>query len=91
MKFSIETTKQFKKDYKKALKQGLDIEKFASVLDMLADDKQLPIKYKDHSLQGSYKGFRECHIEPDTLLIYVKENDILLLTCIRLGSHSELF
>ncbi len=56
----------------------------------LANDEKLEDKYNDHSLIGNYKDFRECHIKPDLLLIYQKKKDILLLTCIDLGSHSEL-
>ena len=57
----------------------------------LANNEELASKYKDHALIGSYKGFRECHIKPDLLLIYKKQNEILLLTCVEVGSHSELF
>ena len=57
----------------------------------LANNEELASKYKDHALIGSYKGFRECHIKPDLLLIYKKQNEILLLTCVEIGSHSELF
>ena len=57
----------------------------------LANNEELASKYKDHALIGSYKGFRECHIKSDLLLIYKKQNEILLLTCVEIGSHSELF
>ena len=57
----------------------------------LANNEELASKYKDHALIGSYKGFRECHVKPDLLLIYKKQNEILLLTCVEVGSHSELF
>ena len=57
----------------------------------LANNEELASKYKDHALIGSYKGFRECHIKPDLLLIYKKQNEILLLTCVEVGSYSELF
>lgn len=57
----------------------------------LANNEELASKYKDHALIGSYKGFRECHVKPDLLLIYKKQNEILLLTCVEIGSHSELF
>ena len=51
----------------------------------------LPLKYRDHALVGDYRGFRECHIEPDWLLIYTISNEKLILTAARTGSHSDLF
>lgn len=61
------------------------------VIRMLASGKDLPQKYKDHSLTGQWKEFRECHIKPDWLLVYAIRNDILTLTLARTGSHSDLF
>lgn len=88
----IRYRRQFKKDYKRALKQpGHTPEKFQEVLDFLVNEKKLPAKYQDHDLSGDYIGFRECHIQPDWLLIYKVERDILTLTLTRTGSHSELF
>lgn len=55
------------------------------------NDKVLDPKHKDHKLTGQYDGFRECHIKPDLLLIYKKEKRILILICLAIGSHSELF
>ncbi|MDR0579427.1 MAG: type II toxin-antitoxin system YafQ family toxin [Campylobacteraceae bacterium] len=91
MKFSIEFTTQYKKDYKKLLKQGYERVKLEKVLDALLEGKSLEARYSDHQPKGIYKDCRECHISPDVLLIYKKEDNILILTCIRLGSHSELF
>ena len=82
---------QFKKDYKKVLKQGLDENKFIEVLKLLRDQKPLPEKYNDHPLQGKYKGYRDCHVESDWVLIYKVEKEISLVTLQRTGSHSELF
>lgn len=79
-----------KKDYKKIAKQG-KTEILDNVIEKLQKGVVLEAKYRDHALQGIYKGSRECHIEPDLLLIYKKQDDILLLTCLRVGSHSELF
>ena len=62
-----------------------------TVMDMLANEQPLPEKYKDHALTGDWKGFRECHIQPDWLLIYKIQNDSLILTLSRTGSHSDLF
>ena len=69
-----------------------DIKKLTKdIIWQLANNEELASKYKDHALIGSYKGFRECHVKPDLLLIYKKQNEILLLTCVEIGSHSELF
>ena len=64
MKYNIERTSQFKKDFKLAEKQGLNIEELEKVIRILADGEALPSKYRDHELKGKYKGHRECHIEP---------------------------
>ena len=86
----IEQTKQFKRDYKKiAILGRYKKEDFLTVVDLLANDKQLPEKYRDHSLINDWKDYRECHIKPDWLLIYKKFDNIILLA--RTGSHSELF
>lgn len=72
-------------------KQNKDLGKFFEVISILANGGTLDAKYKDHSLTGKYKGTRECHIEPDWLLIYEIRGDVLVLMLYRLGSHSELF
>ena len=89
----IEYLGQFKKDYKTAVKRGLDINLLTQVISMLANQQPLPPKYKDHNLTNSknYKGVRECHIQPDWLLIYRIDGERLVLTLIRTGSHSDLF
>lgn len=83
----------YSKVYKKAIKHFVpaDLELLESVIDTLANGEKLEAKYKDHSLKGAYKAFRECHIKPDLLLIYQKQDDILILTCINAGSHNTLF
>lgn len=91
MKYRLAKTTKFKKDLKKLILQGRNIKKLDEVVQKLANDIQLPPNNKDHNLSGNYAGYRECHVEPDLLLIYKKENDILLLTLVRTGSHSELF
>lgn len=88
--YKVDWTSRFKKDYKKIAKQG-KAEIVDSVIEKLEKGEILEAKYKDHALQGIYKGSRECHIEPDLLLIYKKHDDILVLACLRVGSHSELF
>lgn len=82
-------TSSFKKDYKKILKQGKDESKFETLIAKLINNETLEDKYRDHKLSGQFKNCRECHIEPDWLLIYrITETEI---TLIRTGSHSELF
>jgi len=61
------------------------------VITMLQNDIPLEEKYCDHELKGKYQGFRECHIQPDWLLIYLKENDVLTLTLVDTGTHADLF
>ena len=87
----VKITSKFKKDYKliKNRKKNLDLLK--QIVFKLANQIPLDEKYRDHELTGKYKGFRECHIEPDWLLIYLVENDSLTLTLTRTGSHSDLF
>ena len=84
-------TNQFKKDYKLAMKRGLPIEKLDNVIRLLVNDDPLPDVYKDHELSNNWRGFRECHIQPDWLLIYRVYNDNLILSLTRTGSHSDLF
>ena len=84
-------TNQFKKDYKLAMKRHLNIGILDDIIRMLASGEQLPEKYKDHALTGNWVGHRECHIQPDWLLIYRIENDLLVLTLTRTGTHSDLF
>lgn len=82
---------QFKKDLRSAKKRGCRIEKLTAVIDLLAEQKPLPEKHRDHGLTGEYRGFRECHIEPDWLLVYRVESNALALFLFRTGTHSDLF
>lgn len=91
MKYDVLFTGQFKKDLKLAKKQNKNLDKLITVVDILASGETLDAKYKDHGLVGKYKGTRECHIEPDWLLIYEIHNEVLVLMLSRLGSHSEVF
>lgn len=85
--------KQFKKDLKLAKKRGYRIERLVEVVDYLVAEESLPAKYKDHQLinNRNYKNVRECHIEPDWLLIYRIEKEVDLLRLVRTGTHSDLF
>ena len=87
----IVVSNQFKKDMKLAKKRGLKLEHLAEVVNTLAAQLPLNEKYRDHNLTGKYRGFRECHVEPDWLLIYRIEADELELFLFRTGSHSDLF
>ena len=89
----LEFTAQFKKDYKLAIKRGCDQKKLEELIMLLCNEQPLPEPYKDHALSNSrnYKNMRECHIEPDWLLIYKVVNETLILKLIRTGSHSDLF
>ena len=80
---------QFKKDYKRIKKQNKDLEKLRIVVELLSSGKTLEEKYHDHHLSGTWKGHRDCHIEPDWILIYRLSSDSLYLE--RTGSHSDLF
>lgn len=93
MKFDVVPSNRFKKDLKFVQSRGYDIELLTEVIEMLADGKELPAKYRDHALVNSrnYKNKRECHILPDWLLIYEICNDELLLYLTRTGTHSDLF
>ena len=90
-KYTIKSTKLFRKELKQAQKRGYKINELETVVSMLADGVTLPERYLDHALTGNYKGFRECHINPDWLLIYKIHNDILVLTLSRTGTNSDLF
>ena len=91
-KYSIAYTSKFKKQFKKVLKQGKDENKFIEVLAVLAAGGSLEVKYRDHSLIDNkyFKNCRECHIEPDWLLVYKYSNNQLILFLIETGSHSEI-
>ncbi len=88
--FDIKFTSKFKKDFKRLKKQGKDLSKLSDVLVKLSTGESLPESMHDHLLQGNYAGHRECHIEPDWLLIYLIREEELVLTAVRSGSHSEL-
>ncbi len=87
----IRYSAKFKKDYKSAVKRGCNPKQLEITVELLCAEKPLPKKYKDHALTGNYEGHRECHINPDWLLIYKIEKTILTLTLTRTGSHSDLF
>lgn len=91
MKYDVKVTTKFKKDLKLAKKQGRNTDKLLKIIEQLANGEPLEAKYRDHDLTREYLGCRECHIEPDWLLIYEIFDDVLVLLLNRVGSHSELF
>ena len=90
-KYTVKPTSQFKKDYKLAMKRGLDISLLEDIIAKLALGESPPEKNRDHALSGNWTGYRECHILPDWLLIYKLEDNVLILTLARTGTHSNLF
>jgi mRNA interferase YafQ len=89
LKLAIRRTNQFKRDVKKVLKSGKDIDKLLTAIEILSNGLSLPSEYNDHPLRGEYSGKRDCHIEPDWILIYSTEKDEVVLY--RTGTHAELF
>ena len=90
-RYEINNTTQFKKDYKLAKRRGLNIQLVKNIVLKLANGEPLDPKHKDHPLSGNWIGHRECDIQPDWLLIYRYEEDVLVLTLTRTGTHSDLF
>ena len=90
-KYIVKTTTQFKNDFKLAKKRGLKMELLREVITVLAMCETLPEKNKDHALTGTWIGHRECHILPNWLLVYRLEDEVLVLTLTRTGTHSDLF
>ena len=90
MNYDIKRTAQFKKDVKLMLRQGKDIRAMLDIVEKLRSDTPLPERCHDHALSGNWAGKRECHIDPDWLLVYEKYENLLLLTLLRTGSHSSL-
>ena len=90
-KLQVVFTSQFKKDYKQAMKRHLKIELLDDIIRTLSEGEALPPENRDHILTGNWSSHRECHIQPDWLLIYRIEDDVLVLTLSRTGTHSDLF
>jgi len=90
-KYEVKPTGKFRKDYKLMEKRGLPVELLDDIILMLADGIPLPARNCDHALTGNWAGHRECHIMSDWLLIYCVEEDVLVLSLTRTGSHSDLY
>lgn len=91
MHYELILTGKFKKALSSPKKRGLDLNLMDRVVTALQNDIPLAEKYHDHELKGKYQGFRECHIQPDWLLIYLKEDSVLTLTLVDTGTHADLF
>ena len=91
MNLKIIWTNQFKKDYKKAIRRRKNIKLLDDIIRSLSRGETLPQKNKDHALSGDWIGHRECHIQPDWLLVYRIEDNVLVLTLARTGTHSDIF
>lgn len=89
--YSIKTYRQYERDVKLALRRGLNIMQLLTVVDMLRKGDPLPDKYHNHMLHGDYKGYWECHISPDWLLLYEKDTEIRIISLYRTGTHSDIF
>jgi mRNA interferase YafQ len=86
---TIRQATQFRRDVKRLRRQGADLIQLEAVIRALVEERRLDPRYRDHSLVGNWRGFRECHIQPDWLLIYRIEDEELQLA--RTGSHADLF
>ena len=91
MSYEVKYTSRFKRDYKRMQRRGKDVQKLLDVIDMLREGQTLPPQYQDHPLHNNYEGHRDCHIEPDWVLIYYKSETTLVLSLTRTGSHSDVF
>ena len=89
--YRLKFTSSFKKGYKRIQKRGADMSKLDEVVDKLRQGKSLPERNFDHVLKGKFAAFRECHISPDWLLVYLIEDDILTLTLVETGTHADVF
>ena len=91
MVYELKKTSQFKASFKLARKRGLDISLLEDIVEKLRMDKPLEQNNHNHELSGIFKGVWECHIKPDWLLLYFKDEDVLILTLVDTGTHSDIF
>ncbi len=88
--YEVKFTSAYKKSYKLLKKRNWDISLLENVIEILQRGEKLDYKYHDHILIGKYRGFHECYIKPDWVLIYLIEEEVLTLTLIETGSHSDV-
>lgn len=91
MKLEVNPSTKFRRDYKRVKSRGYDLDLLDQVVNTLAEQKPLPPENRDHPLSGDWEGYRECHIQPDWLLIYRVRKKELELLLMRTGTHSDLF
>lgn len=91
MVYELAKTSQFKASLKRAKKRGLNISLLEEVIEKLRTDVSLEDRFRNHELVGKYKGVWECRVQPDWLLLYLKDNDVLVLTLVDTGTHSDIF
>ena len=91
MKYTVKPSNRFQKDLKIAKKRGYNIDILTEIIKKLANGEELPAKNKDHQLSGKLSNYRECHITPDWLLMYEKDDETLYLYLLRTGTHNDLF
>jgi len=89
--YTVKPTNKFRKDYKQMEKRDLDMTLLDEIIAMLAQGKKLPPHNRDHALHGNYIGHRGCHIQPDWILVYRLDKNVLVLSLTRTGSHSDLY
>lgn len=89
--WEIEYTNRFKRSFKRCIKRGLNVEVFATAVEILRQTGTLPPEYRPHKLSGKYTGYWECHLQPDWLLVWLPREEELVLTFIDTGTHSDLF
>lgn len=89
--FSCNFTNKFKKDYKRAIKRGWNMNLFENVYDILEEKGELPLTYKPHPLTGNWVGYIDAHIQPDWVLIYKLNKPDMSIDFVRMGTHADLF
>ena len=89
--WEIEYTNRFKRSFKRCIKRGLNVEVFATAVEILRQTGTLPPEYRSHKLSGKYTGYRICHLQPDWLLVWLPREEELILTFIDIATHSDLF
>jgi mRNA interferase YafQ len=87
----LKQTTQFKRDLRRMVKRNVNIMLLDEVVELLINEKPLPAKYRNHSLSGDLKGFRDCHVQPNWVFIYMIDDKTKVLTATRTGTHSEVF
>ena len=91
MRYAVSIAGQFRKNIKEMQKRGFNLSLLDEIVEKIANREKLESKYRDHGLSGIYKGFRECHIKPDWLLLYLVDDEEQVITLVNTGTHSDLF